>query len=155
MPLLEVDVREVLFLSDEFDLLAAVRDEELLLWVALTFELLLVLELLLLPETACCLELVVVELFTAPLVLLLEVGVLVLPEFTFPLFLWVALLEFLSTFPVLLRVDCCSLERFTVPLLLLRVVCCSDERFTVPLLLLLRVGCSSEERFTVLLVRLF
>lgn len=46
--------------------------------------------------------------------------------FTFPLF----------TPSLLPRVDCCSVERFTVPLSLLRVDCCSVERFTALLFLL-------------------
>lgn len=51
---------------------------------------------------------------------------LALLVFTFPLF----------TPSLLPRVDCCSVERFTVPLSLLRVDCCSVERFTALLFLL-------------------
>ena len=109
-----------MFSSPFVVLLLLVEDslDELLPCDADDFELLLVVEELLLPDVASLL-LLVVELFTALFVDVLEFWRPVVPVFTFPLPLWLSLLLF--TVPLSSLVGCVSrsVERFTLLFLLL------------------------------------
>ena len=87
-----------------------------------------------LPDVACLVVLVLL-LSTALFEVLRELcELLLLVDTLLLLFLSVEVLVFRLLVPVVLRVDCCSVERFTALLLRVGVVRCSDDLFTALLL---------------------